>query len=159
RFPRRILLRNRRIAEAARPKSPRLRSPLILLLAVLLFAINVQAGPSATLTGGVTDSSGGVISKAKVEVTNVETNIQVTSETNAQGIYSIPNLPPGTYRVIVGKFAFRTIVKPDIELHVQDVIALNFSMELGSVSQSVTVEGGAPLVQATPARGGIFESG
>ena len=157
--PRGILLRNRRIAEAAGPKSPRLRSPLILLLAVLLFAANVQAGPNAMLTGRVTDSSGGVISNAKVEATNVETNIKFTGETNTKGLYSIPNLPPGTYRVIVGKFAFRTIVKPEVELHVQDVVALNFSMELGSVTQSVTVEGGAPLVQATPAHGGSFESG
>jgi hypothetical protein len=60
--------------------------------------------------------------------------------------------------VIVQKFAFRTIVKPDVELHVQDVISLNFSMEVGSVAESVTVEGGAPLIQATPARGGNFLS-
>jgi hypothetical protein len=60
--------------------------------------------------------------------------------------------------VIVEKFAFRTVVKPDVELHVQDVIALNFSMELGSVTQSVTVEAGAPLIQAGPQRGGNFVS-
>src|SRR5262249_35721250 len=53
---------------------------------------------------------------------------------------------------------FRTIVKPDVELHVQDVVALNFSMELGSVAQSVTVEAGAPLIQASPLRGGNFLS-
>ena len=50
--------------------------------------------------------------------------------------------------MIVQKFAFRTVVKPGVELHVQDVIALNFSMELGSVTQSITVEAGAPLIQA-----------
>src|SRR5262249_31533543 len=74
------------------------------------------------------------------------------------GLYDIPSLPPGTYRVIVQKFAFQTIVKPDVELHVQDVVSLNFSMEVGSVAQSITVEGGAPLIQATPARGGAFLS-
>src|SRR5205814_636247 len=45
-----------------------------------------------------------------------------------------------------------------VELHVQDVIALNFAMELGSVTQSVTVESGAPLIQAGPQRGGTFGS-
>lgn len=60
--------------------------------------------------------------------------------------------------MIVQKFAFRTVVKPDVELHVQDVVALNFSMELGSVAQSVTVEAGAPLIQAGPQRGGNFLS-
>src|SRR5262249_44698559 len=114
------------------------------------------AGPTATLTGRVTDTSGGIIAGVSVEATNVETNVVFTSETNGSALYNIPNLPPGTYRVIVRKFAFRTVVKPDVELHVQDVIVLNFSMELGSVTQSVTVEAGAQLIQASPQRGGDF---
>ncbi len=132
-----------------------MRLCLLLLMFLAPFAV---AGPTATLTGRVTDVSGGVISGVKVEATNVETNVTLPGETNGEGLYNIPNLPPGTYRVIVGKFAFRTIVKPDVELHVQDVISLNFSMEVGSVAESVTVEGGAPLVQSTPARGGNFLS-
>src|SRR6266849_9868975 len=124
------------------------------LALLMLFGASLVAGPTATLTGRVTDPSGGVIPGVKVEATNVETNVTFPSETNAEGLYNIPNLPPGTYRVILQKFAFQTIVKPDVELRVQDVISLNFSMEVGSVVQSVTAEGGAPLIQATPARGG-----
>ena len=133
-------------------------SPLLASLILFLFTNFALAGPTATVTGRVTDPSGGIIAGVKVEVTNVETNVTFSSVTNMGGLYDIPNLPPGTYRVIVQKFAFRTIVKPDVELHVQDVIALNFAMELGSVAESITVEGGAPLVQATPARGGDFLS-
>src|SRR5712691_4323910 len=125
---------------------------------LMSFTACLVAGPTATLTGRVTDPSGGVIPGVKVEATNVETNVIFPSETNAEGLYNIPNLPPGTYRIVVQKFAFQTIVKPDVELHVQDVIALNFSMEVGSMVQSVTAEGGAPLIQATPARGGDFLS-
>jgi outer membrane receptor protein involved in Fe transport len=125
---------------------------------LILFAACLLAGPTATLTGRITDPSGAVIAGVKVEATNVETDVSFPGETNANGLYNIPNLPPGTYRIIVQKFAFQTIIKPDVELHVQDVIPLNFSMEVGSVVQSVTVEGGAPLVQATPARGGVFLS-
>src|SRR5215831_13296727 len=117
---------------------------------LILFAACLLAGPTATLTGRITDPSGGVIPGVKVEATNVETNVTFPGETNAEGLYNIPNLPPGTYRVIVQKFAFRTVVKPDVELHVQDVIALNFSMEIGSVIESVTVEAGAPLTQPGP---------
>jgi len=124
----------------------------------LMLALILIAGPTATLTGRVTDPSGGVIDGVKVEATNVETNVVFSGETNDEGLYNISNLPPGTYRVIVQKFAFRTVVKPDVELHVQDVIALNFSMELGSLTQSVTVEAGAPLIQSTPERGGDFLS-
>src|SRR3989442_4831476 len=95
------------------------------------------AGPTATLTGRVTDPSGSVIAGVKVEATNVETNVTFSTETNEEGLYTIPNLPPGTYRVIIRQPAFRTIVKPDLELHVQDVITLNFSMELGSLEDNV----------------------
>jgi len=125
---------------------------------LMSFTACLMAGPTATLTGRVADPSGGVIPGVKVEATNVETNVTFRSETNAEGLYNIPNLPPGTYRVIVQKFAIQSIVKPDVELRVQDVIALNFSMEVGSVVQSVTAEGGAPLIQPTPARGGDFLS-
>src|SRR5882724_3005595 len=139
-------------------RTTRFYTPLLALLIMFLVTNPLLAGPTATVTGRVTDPSGGVIAGVKVEATNVETNVTFLGETNAEGMYSIPNLPPGIYRVIVMKFAFRTVVKPDVELHVQDVVALNFSMELGSVTQSVTVEAGAPLIQATPARGGNFLS-
>src|SRR5215510_9316718 len=132
--------------------------PLLRFLAVFLVATVVFAGPTATLMGRVTDPSGAVISGVKVEATNVETNVMFSGETNMGGRYFIPDLPPGTYRVIVRKFAYQTVVKPGVELRVQDVVALNFSMEVGSVTQSVTVEAGAPLIQASPHRGGNFVS-
>jgi hypothetical protein len=133
-------------------------SPLLLLLTAFLVTNVVFAGPTATITGRLTDPSGGIIAGVTVDATNVETNVIFSGETNAEGLYNIPDLPPGTYRVIVRKFAFRTIVKTDVELHVQDVIVLNFSMELGSVDESVTVEAGAPLIQSSPQRGGDFLS-
>jgi len=138
----------------------RIRRASLLLLALVLrlTSDSLAAGPTATLTGRVTDPSGAAISGVKLRATHVETNVSFSGETNTQGRYNIPNLPPGRYRVIVGKFAFRTIVKPDVELHVQDLVAVNFSMELGSVAQSVMVEGGAPLIQSSAARGGFFQS-
>jgi len=106
------------------------------------------ASPTATVTGRVTDSLGGVLAGAQVEVTNVETNTIFRTKTSNVGLYRVPNLPPGYYRVIVRMFGFRTMVKPGLKLHVQDVIALNFSMQLGSAIASVTQEEGVPLVQA-----------
>jgi hypothetical protein len=133
--------------------------PLLRFLTVFLVATVGFAGPTATIMGRVTDPSGAIISGVKVEATNVETNVTFSGETNMEGRYFIPDVPPGTYRVIVRKFAFQTVVKPGVELHVQDVVALNFSMEVGSMTQSVTVEAGAPLIQASPQRGGNFLSG
>ena len=106
------------------------------------------ASPTATVTGRVTDSLGGVLAGAQVEVTNVETNTIFRTKTTNLGLYRIPNLPPGYYRVIVRMFGFRTMVKPGLKLHVQDVIGLNFSMQLGSTISSITQEEGVPLVQA-----------
>ena len=122
------------------------KHPLASVLLLTLLA-NYQvtglllAGPTATLTGRVTDPSGAVIAGVKVEATNVETSVTYTGETNEEGLYNIPNLPPGTYRVIVQKLAFQTIVKPDVPVHVQDLIALNFSMEVGSEAESITGQG------------------
>src|ERR1044071_7331587 len=103
-----------------------------------LFCTPIEATPTATLTGRVTDSLGGILAQAQVEVTNVETNTTVQVKTNSLGIYRVPNLAPGYYRVIVRTFGYRTMVKPGVKLHVQDVVALNFSMQLGSVISSIT---------------------
>jgi len=106
---------------------------------------------SATLSGRVTDPNGLVIVGAKVEATNVGTNVTFSSETNGEGFFVISNIPPGRYRVTVEKQGFQSIVKPDVELHVQDTIALNFAMQVGSIIQSVMVESGAPLVKTETA--------
>ena len=132
--------------------------PLFIFL-VGLTTSSLLAGPTATLTGRVTNLSGEVISGVKIEARNVETAVVYTSETNVEGLYNIPNVPPGMYRVVVQKFAYKTFIKAGVELHVQEVIALNFSMEMGSMAQSVMVEPGAPLIQPSAQRGGTFVTG
>lgn len=125
---------------------------LALCLLIVLVAVSpVSASTSATITGRVTDQQELVVPGAQVQVTNILTNINYAGETNEDGLYRIPNLPPGEYRVIVQKDGFASIAKPGVELHVQDVITLNFAMQLGSVTQTITVEGGAPLLQVESA--------
>src|SRR5262245_16821242 len=119
---------------------------LLRFLTVFLIATVGFAGPTATIMGRVTDPSGAIIPGVKVEATNVETNVTVSGETNMEGRYFIPDLPPGTYRVIVRKFAFQTVVKPGVELKVQDVVCLNFYMVEGSVKHMVSVDDGEMLI-------------
>src|SRR4029077_7166550 len=64
---------------------------------------------------------------------------------------SVPDLPTGNYKIEVEKQGFKSIVKPDIVLHVQDAIAINFTMAVGSASETMPVEGGAPLVNTESA--------
>jgi hypothetical protein len=98
-----------------------------------------RADELATLTGLVTDPSGRSVAGARVEITNLGTNVSASSVTNSSGIYYLLQLQPGVYRVTVLKDGFKSIVKSGIELHVQDVTSMNFELQIGSVTETVTV--------------------
>jgi hypothetical protein len=66
-------------------------------------------------------------------------------------MYVVPNLPPGTYRLQVSEIGFKTIIKPDIVVHVQDALAINFTLPIGAASEIVTVQAGAPLINTQDA--------
>jgi hypothetical protein len=119
-----------------------------LLLSVLTSVPLVRGqSPSASLTGRVTDPSKAIIADARIVAINVGTNIRYEGATNSTGEYYVPNLPPGTYRIEAERPGFRTVVKPDVVLHVEDAVEINFEMSVGSTSESITVVGGAPTVQ------------
>ena len=105
----------------------------------------------ATVTGRITDPSKAAIVDAKVVATNVDTGIQHTATTGPEGLYTVVALKPGNYKLEVEKQGFRTVVKPDVVLHVQDVATINFEMAVGTFSESITVTGGAPLVNSESA--------
>jgi len=106
---------------------------------------------SATITGRIIDQSKAAIVGANVVATNVDTRVQQSTTTGPEGLYTIVSLMPGNYKLEVQKQGFRTVVKPDIVLHVQDVSTINFEMSVGAISESITVTGGAPLVNTESA--------
>ncbi len=106
----------------------------------------LRADTYATLTGFITDPSGRDVPGAVVTLTQLNTNVTYRTESNEKGIYRISTLPPGIYRATVSKEGFKAITKSEIELHVQDVVSVNFALQLGSVVESVTVEAGVALV-------------
>jgi hypothetical protein len=123
-------------------------------LALVSFLTSIAAlaqTEAAAISGRVADSQGLAIAGAKVSATNIGTNATSSTQTNSSGFYNLPSLVPGTYRITVDKEGFVEIVKPDVQLHVQDNAGINFSLQVGSVTQSVTVEGGAPLVNVRDA--------
>jgi hypothetical protein len=107
--------------------------------------------PSATVAGLITDSTGAEVADTTVTLTNLNTGTVSNAVTNSSGLYRISGLLPGVYRANVNKQGFKNIVKDNIELHVQDEVSLNFALQVGSVSESVTVESGEPLLQTTTA--------
>jgi hypothetical protein len=123
---------------------------LSLIVVLILFSVRLSAQTtSATVSGQITDPTGRVVPGTTVMLTNINTGVVSTATTNNEGVYTLPGLQPGVYRANVTKDGFKGIVKPDIELHVQDQISINFVLQVGSVSETVTVEGGAPLLNTT----------
>jgi hypothetical protein len=104
---------------------------------------------TATLGGRVTDSSGAVIIDARVHATNVATNLDYPTQTNGDGLYNLSSLPPGNYRLSAEKDGFERALVPGIDLHVGDSVAMNFTLQPGSLAQSVQVTAAAPLVEST----------
>jgi len=92
-----------------------------------------------------------VITGAKVAGINTSTGVEFDTASDASGVYNLPDLPPGTYRLEIEKTGFKKLIKPDFVLHVQDASEIDFEMTVGSVTESITVEGGAPLLNTESA--------
>ena len=107
--------------------------------------------PNGTINGLVLDPSNKVIAGADILVINDATGVKYSAKTNEDGIYVVPNLPPGAYRLQVSKVGFKTLIKPDIVLNIQDALSVNFTLPVGAVFDTVTVEGGASMIDTTDA--------
>jgi len=127
------------------------RVTLAVLLTLLLGSSCFAQSPTGSIGGIVFDPDAKVIVGAEIIIVNDLTRVQYETKSNNEGIYAVPNLPPGSYRVQVSKVGFKTLIKPDIILNVQDAITLNFTLPIGAESIVVTVEGGAPVVNTTDA--------
>src|SRR6266481_1764274 len=123
----------------------------VLVFACLAGLAICRADELAAVTGLVTDPNGRSVPGVKIGITNLGTNIEATTTTNDQGIYRVPALQPGIYRITLLKDGFKSIVKSGIELHVQDVASINFELQLGSVAETVTVTAGGLVINTTDA--------
>jgi outer membrane receptor protein involved in Fe transport len=103
----------------------------------------------ATLTGTVKDSSGGFIPNAQVSIIDVATGVTRTVSPGSAGLYTAPNLLPGTYEVRVSATGFSTEVQKGITLTVGAQQVLDFTMRVGQMSQTVEVTTEAPTVELT----------
>ncbi len=133
---------------------------LICLCAVLsLPALHAQFEYGEIL-GTLHDSSGGVVSGAKVTVRGLDTNVQASTLTNEQGNYSFPDLRSGNYEVSAEFTGFRPAKSDALLLRVGDRLRMNLTLEPGQVNEQVTVEAGiAPLLETdTSTRGQVIDS-
>src|SRR5215469_15714428 len=128
-----------------------LRSFLQVVCLLAFTGVLCAQSTDASLSGRVTDASKARIVIAKITIVSLDTNIRYQTESNAAGEYSLTNLPPGRYRIEVEKADFKTLVKPEVILHVQDVLDIDFEMQVGPASETIRVESGAPLVNTESA--------
>lgn len=113
-----------------------------------LLVAPVVLAQTASLTGRVTDPSGAVIAGAAVSVVNAGTTIETRAETNADGYYNVPSMQPGKYHIAVEKTGFQSLRQKDVELAVGQVARLDFTMQLGAVTETVEVEARAVLLDS-----------
>ncbi|MCS7024288.1 MAG: TonB-dependent receptor [Bryobacteraceae bacterium] len=105
----------------------------------------------ASLTGTITDSQGAIVPGVTVTVTNQATNASTTHVSNEAGIYVAPFLPPGSYRVTAEKQGFKRYVRDSVLLQAQDRARLDIVLEVGEITQSVTVSADVSQLQTETA--------
>jgi len=128
-----------------------MRRPLLTTLCLAALAMLAGAAPAlaqtARVSGHVTDPSGAAVAAAGVTVTNTATNTSQTTVTSSEGVYVVPAVTPGTYRIEVGKTGFRTTVRDGIRASVATTVTVDVALEVGDLSDRVEVRGVAPLVE------------
>jgi hypothetical protein len=120
----------------------------MLLCGLLLF---LESSPrlfsqtsTGSLSGIVRDESGAVITSAKITLTDIETNVGRTTESNTLGYYSFPLLPPAVYRLEADRPGFKHFVRQSVKLDVGQATAIDVALQIGSASETVTVTDAPP---------------
>ena len=117
------------------------------LIVVLLSASTVMAQATAQITGTVKDSSGGVLPGASVTVTQTETGFKREAISDTDGVFNLPSLPIGPYRLEVALQGFRTFVQTGIVLQVNSNPSVPVVLELGTVQEAITVTANTQTVE------------
>jgi hypothetical protein len=112
----------------------------------------------ATITGRVTDTNKAAVPNAQVTVKNIGTNESTVVTTNSEGNYKAPFLRPGAYSITVEVTGFKKVTRDNVELVISQVATFDFTLETGAISEQVTVQGDAPIIEtATADRGGVID--
>jgi hypothetical protein len=106
---------------------------------------------TATVSGQVVDPSGLNVAGAQVKLVDIDRDTSTSATTKNTGLYSFPSVRPGHYRMEVTAAGFKVVDVTSVTVNVQDHLEQNFKLVVGSISESITVEGGTPLVDTESA--------
>ena len=119
--------------------------------AMLLCAAAPVLAQNAEISGFISDPSGLAVQGARVAVKSAHTDAKREGSSNQQGAYSVPSLPPGVYDVTIETNGFKTIHQNGVLLEVGQGARLDFTLTIGDIAETITVEGRAPLHSASDA--------
>jgi hypothetical protein len=131
-----------------------MRCKLLLTALLTLCAVSTYAQFKASLQGTVQDARGGIVAGAKVAVTNQGTGVTRDTITSAEGFYRISELPPGKYTVTVEEAGFKASVSKDVEVKAEEPRGFDVTLEIGVVSDQVTVTANAEALHTENANVG-----
>ena len=129
----------------------RVTYPIASLVLLVLASPALAQNPYGRITGRITDPAGALIANCDIRATHVETNVVTASMSNGEGNFEISNLSPGQYKITVEIQGFKRYERGPLEVRVGDVINLQIAMELGAISESVTVSAESPLLESASA--------
>jgi outer membrane receptor protein involved in Fe transport len=129
-------------------------------LAILLFSCGGAAlAQQASVTGRITDKSDAVVANANIKVTNLDTGITRQAQTNTEGYFTVPFLQPGNYRITVEVNGFKTATREGLQLALDQVARTDFTLEPGSVTETLQIAADAPVLQTDSATVGAAITG
>ena len=153
----------RQIRRFGKEREPAMNAKKSLLITVFAFA--VCAAPlsaqevRASITGLVTDSSGAAVANATVRVVNIASRVAFSTATNVTGNYVTPFLSPGAYEFSVEASGFKKFLRPNVVLQLQDRARIDVQLELGEITQSVTVSDAVSTLETeTASRGATLSN-
>jgi hypothetical protein len=132
------------------PRAMRTAAAVLFFAAACFKPVSAQ-NITGTILGTIKDQSGALVAAANVLVTNANTGLTRTVQTDSNGGYVVPSLPIGTYVLRAEKEGFRPVIKTGIELRVDARVTVDVGFEVGSIQQAVTVESAPPLVNLASA--------
>jgi hypothetical protein len=123
------------------------RASLLLLSIGLLIGVHAQSSTTGNITGTVRDPQGAAVPKAEVTITDEKTGVSRTVSATEDGFYNATSLPAGTYTISTSPTGFKKTLTTGVELHVNENKTVNLDLQVGQVTETVTVTSEAAPVE------------
>src|SRR3989442_2844730 len=124
-------------------------------IGITLGGVSWVFAQTASLAGTVTDPADAVLPGATITITQVQTNASRTFITDERGNYRVPLLPPGRYRIEASLAGFKTAVRENVVLSVDDRLRVDLALQIGEVAEQIIVTATTSLVQSETSSVGI----